>query len=303
MPIKKHNKAEIIKQNIKEEEKRRAEIEKKRIMRRKEEEQKKKKEEEEKSKERNFSYYFYKDDSYGKGIENFKWNNKQNHLLKIDGADESIKLITLYPGLVVGSGYNHPKLKGENEDYQPGFFFDHTTGLPIISGSSIKGVVRSLFTDEKFGYIKDIYGREEEKKELEDRLFEDGSTIFYDAYIIATDEENKGKIFASDYITSHHSDDPMGEFKEPNPVKFLKVRSGVTFQFQFKALKEDAELIEKIILDFGLGAKTNVGYGQFDIPLSDEELENIEKEKQVELEQRMARRPNRKLKIVRKAST
>ena len=60
----------------------------------------------------------------------------------------------------------------------------------------------------------------EEKKELEDRLFEDGSTIFYDAYIIATNEKNKGEIFASVYITSHHSNDPMGQFKEPNSVKF-----------------------------------------------------------------------------------
>ena len=60
MPIKKHNKAEIIKQNIKEEEKRRAEIEKKRIMRRKEEEQKKKKRKKKKVKREIFHIIFIK---------------------------------------------------------------------------------------------------------------------------------------------------------------------------------------------------------------------------------------------------
>ena len=96
------------------------------------------------------------------------------------------------------------------------------------------------------------------KKKLEDRLFEDGSTIFYDAYIIATNEKNKGKIFASDYITSHHRDDPMGQFKEPNSVKFLKVRSGVTFQFQFKDLGENIEIYRTNYLGFWTGVKTNI---------------------------------------------
>jgi len=208
-------------------------------------------------------HYYHK--AYGKDIEEFQLTHNYQELFDIKSAsnDEKFQLTTLYPGLLVGSGYNHPKLK-DNHDFQLGFFFDHTTGLPIISGSSIKGVVRSLFTDEKFEYLKSVYDVKETKEVLEKRLFLDGSTIFYDAYIIATHKENKGKIFASDYITSHHSDDPMGQFKEPNPVKFLKVLSGVTFQFQFKGRKEDIALIQAIILDFGVGAKTNVGYGQFE---------------------------------------
>jgi len=74
--------------------------------------------------------------------------------------------------LLVGSGYNHPKLDGD-EDYQLGFFFDHTTGMPLIPSSSIKGVIRSLFTEEKFGYILELIqdiGQDKQSMKTIDRI-------------------------------------------------------------------------------------------------------------------------------------
>ncbi|WP_419676164.1 type III-B CRISPR module RAMP protein Cmr6 [Aliarcobacter butzleri] len=70
-------------------------------------------------------------------------------------------------------------------------------------------------------------------------------------------------MFGSDYITNHYSNEENGMFKEPNPIKFLKILSRVTFKFQFKCDEKYLELFKQIILDFGLGAKTNVGYGKF----------------------------------------
>jgi CRISPR-associated protein Cmr6 len=172
----------------------------------------------------------------------------------IEGA-ETFELTTIYPGLLVGSGYNHPKLKENNEDFQLGFFFDHTTGLPLISGSSVKGLLRSVIKQDDF--MQDVYG-----KTVSLDIFDDNKTIFYDAFIFATNNINS-KIFGTDYITSHFSNEKNGMFKEPNPVKFLKVLPEVTFMFQFKAQKEHVELFKSIIIDFGLGAKTNVGYGKF----------------------------------------
>lgn len=79
----------------------------------------------------------------------------QNELLlraKLDPADhplaypqglEGFELETTYPGLLVGSGINHGSgLLGE---MKLGFFFDYTTGLPLLAGSSVKGVLRSAF--------------------------------------------------------------------------------------------------------------------------------------------------------------
>jgi len=60
---------------------------------------------------------------------------------------QTIVLKTIYPGLFTGSGYNHET--GNEGELSLGFFFDHSTGLPILPGSSIKGVLRSAFPNFK----------------------------------------------------------------------------------------------------------------------------------------------------------
>ena len=203
----------------------------------------------------NPSFHFYKDKAYGKGIENFALTQNFNNFFEIPNS-QTFTLETIYPGLLIGSGYNHPKLKDTNDDFQLGFFFDHTTGLPIISGSSIKGMLRSVC--EKNDFMQEVYG-----KEIPIDVFEEGKIIFHDAFIISTKNENN-KIFGADYITSHFSSEENGMFKEPNPIKFLKILSGVTFKFQFESINDEyLDIFKQIILDFGLGAKTNVGYGKF----------------------------------------
>ena len=210
----------------------------------------------------NPSFYFYKDKAYGNGIENFSLQNSHEELFSIKDT-QTFELTTTYPGLLVGSGYNHPKLKENKDDFQLGFFFDHTTGLPLISGSSIKGALKAVFSHPKF--VEDVYHKDVTNKLT--YIFEEQKVIFYDAFIVKTANKDK-KIFGSDYITSHFSDKPNGEFKEPQPIKFLKILPEVTFRFQFKFLDaKDAiylDLFKEIIQDFGLGAKTNTGYGKFE---------------------------------------
>ncbi|RLB77566.1 MAG: type III-B CRISPR module RAMP protein Cmr6 [Deltaproteobacteria bacterium] len=215
----------------------------------------------------------------------------------------SIELKTTYPGLLLGSGYSHAAGRID-EEFKLGFYFDHTTGMPVIPGSSVKGIIRSAFPgssksfteDEKKQreqYIKwilkenhveedvDVYGLEMEifmgkrtetqesgkKKFIPVPLAQ--RDIFFDAYIIAS--ENKGGVFmGEDFITPHkHKSNPaLDSFANPNPIKFLKILPGVTFRFQFD-LKNNGKLqgfqklklFKKIILDLGVGAKTNVGYG------------------------------------------
>lgn len=225
----------------------------------------------------NPSFYFYKDSAYGKDIESFELKHNYEELFTIKNA-QTVDLITIYPGLLVGSGYNHPKLKDNTDDFQLGFFFDHTTGLPMISGSSIKGMLRSVFKETEF--MQEVY-----KKVLDESVFEDNETIFYDAFIVST-KDDKNKIFGSDYITSHFSHEVDGEFKSPNPIKFLKVLPEVTFRFQFSCSAEYRELFKSILLDFGVGAKTNVGYGQFKEHLTEEEKAKREQAKKEQEEKR-----------------
>lgn len=91
--------------------------------------------------------------------------------------------------------------------------------------------------------------------------------IFFDSFPIDS-KHSESKVLDSDSITPHK--DPL---KNPIPLLFLKVLPNVEFQFKFNLKNNNAGLnpeqkkilFKKIILTCGLGAKTNVGYGQFSI--------------------------------------
>lgn len=222
-------------------------------------------------------------------------------------ASQKIILTTTYPGLLIGSGYNHStKARG---DASIGFFFDHTTGQPIIPGSSVKGVCRHVFeldvdsrgnnatgtiSVEFFKHLLEDIGeinQHLQKKAnsladaltidmlnvLKENIFGDqkkaGKDIFFDA-VINIEKTGNNTIFYSDFITPHKHPDRnkshLDPFTNPNPIQFLKVGPGVVFEYRFKLAKDYSCSIElkeaifkQILLTFGVGAKTNVGYGQF----------------------------------------
>lgn len=212
-----------------------------------------------------------------------------------------LQLSTTYPGLLIGSGYGHDykhdNAELKNEAFKIGFFFDFTTGMPIIPGSSIKGMLRSCFPQKsvktkklspeyknsRIQFIKEIITNELKIfseiniDALEDEIFHGlrdnkpipiyERDIFIDA--VPTSVHNtKGNLFDDDYITPH-----IQELKNPEPLKFLKVSSNVQFRFEFRLFDskicsdltadKKLELFKYLILTLGLGAKTNVGYGQF----------------------------------------
>jgi len=196
---------------------------------------------------------------------------------------QSFSLRTIYPGLLIGSGLSHG-IKSK-EDIKIGFAFDHTTGLPYIPGSSIKGVLETMFPKEKddkykckMEYIRGILKDVLEGADVEDegvdsltkRIFSDSGdgVVFMDAFPKCDEGKGEHKFLGDDFITPHKN-----PFKSPIPIRFLKVREGVTFDFYFKfpnklSCRFDNEvllkLFKRIILDIGLGAKTNVGYGRFE---------------------------------------
>ena len=85
------------------------------------------------------SYFVYK----SKSILNQQLTTENLFGYKLPAINSKISLRTSYPGLLLGTGYIHGI--GKTGEHKIGFFFDHTTGLPIIPGSSVKGVLRSVF--------------------------------------------------------------------------------------------------------------------------------------------------------------
>jgi CRISPR-associated protein Cmr6 len=61
----------------------------------------------------------------------------------------SVHLTVQNPGLIPGVGYPHEI--GYPQEFMLGFSFDHTSGLPVLPGHSVKGVLRSPFPQLEFG--------------------------------------------------------------------------------------------------------------------------------------------------------
>lgn len=267
----------------------------------------------------NLCYLYYKDyfKDYYMNDENVNENyfeeknsniiksSKKNKITsenKLEFIDQTFVLKTIYPGLLIGSGYSHII---NNEDvFKLGLEFDYTTGLPIINGSSVKGLLRSMFYVKKdksdpdfeennkkniakLDYINSILKTSiKDKKvnvicakelhmntfeQLTDEIFEGKKDnkplniydrdIFFDA-VIDVENTKAQYILGEDYITPHKN-----PIKNPTPIKFLKVMPDVAWCFQFDLKKgilskeQKKELFKSILIDLGIGAKTNVGYG------------------------------------------
>ncbi|MDL2324175.1 type III-B CRISPR module RAMP protein Cmr6 [Ruminococcaceae bacterium OttesenSCG-928-A16] len=181
----------------------------------------------------------------------------------------SFALQTTYPGLLLGLGGTHQagtNIEGNKEDgteIKLGFTLDYVTGLPIIPGSTVKGVLRSAFEKYRddaiaadlYAEMKDIFGGDNNTGDDTQR----GKCIFYDAIPVGAGKD--GRLLGLDNITPHPS--PL---KDPIPLTMLKVIPGVTYLFRFDLLRcknaeRVKELFREILLGLGIGAKTNVGFG------------------------------------------
>lgn len=201
-----------------------------------------------------------------------------------DELSDKLKLTTFdlmigYPGLMTGIGIMHQI--GVKAEFKSGFSLDYTTGMPYIPASSVKGVLHSVFRGERWVYIAEkmgwkdtpkekvnelerlIFGVDAEKKEL----VQEGQDIFFDAVIIDC-RRNDGRILGQESITPHEK-----KTKNPNPIAMLKILPNNIIRFSFQlqnSMMKDRELVtierkqrlfREILKDFGIGAKTNVGFG------------------------------------------
>ena len=102
----------------------------------------------------NLGFTYYRKVDGVRDIDYGKETVARSNLFKQDTSsffniDDAYKISfkTTYPGLAVGLGYIHES--DEIEDYKMGMSFDHTTGVPYIPGSSVKGTLRSVFPIDK----------------------------------------------------------------------------------------------------------------------------------------------------------
>jgi len=173
------------------------------------------------------------------------------------------RMKTKYPGLLIGTGYPHGSGRA-NDDIRCGFSFDYVSGQPCIPGSSVKGVLRSHFKEHSQAIAAIANISLETVKALETNIFDCGD-VFLDAVLYDGDEKNR--ILGDEYLTPHS--DAM---KNPIPIHIMKVLPDVRFEFRFLVSdfiqdgftftkEQKKELFKTILALFGVGAKTNVGFG------------------------------------------
>jgi len=199
---------------------------------------------------------------------------------------EKIDNLTCPWRLIIGLGASHPQ--------ETSMTLHHIYGIPYIPGSAIKGVTRHWavlkFAEEmsKSENIKFEKAIEKVSKALENgekmdlkvedlefnQLIEifgtqkqEGKVIFFDAYPVG---EINLKI---DVMNPHYSEyyskgQPPTDWQNPIPIKFLTVEN-TKFEFYLGIKSKNSEglldktkrLLLEALKEYGIGAKTSLGYG------------------------------------------
>ena len=184
---------------------------------------------------------------------------------KSEIANTSFIMKTTYPGLLIGHGEHHGSGRSEG-DISSGMDLDFVSGQPYIAATAVKGVLHSCFRHKReamIEIIKAVIGKdftEEELGTLEKEIFA-GTDIFLDAVLY--DGDAYGRVVGKDYFSPQEND-----LKNPLPLLVIKVLPDVRFEFRFIlsdgciSKEEKTALFSEIISVFGIGARTNVGYGK-----------------------------------------
>ncbi|MEO1927844.1 MAG: type III-B CRISPR module RAMP protein Cmr6 [Nautiliaceae bacterium] len=167
---------------------------------------------------------------------------------------------------------------GSASVYETSLTLHHIYGVPYIPGSAVKGSFRSYLIEKycandeeatKKEWFIDIFGSEESQ----------GKVIFFDAFPI--EDLKIFKDIINPHYQDYYSDDKNKIYptddQSPVPIPFLVVEGKFKFVFGIKedfevnikgnkknVLKFVKEYLECSLKEFGIGAKTAVGYGYFE---------------------------------------
>ncbi|QDT31143.1 type III-B CRISPR module RAMP protein Cmr6 [Thalassoglobus polymorphus] len=165
---------------------------------------------------------------------------------------------------VTGLGQEHP--------VENGFAWHPTLGVPYLSGSSVKGLLRAW---ARHWWAIDVEGEDRKKRLAQiDAVLGNqdsvGAVIIYDA-LPTQPVQLEADVMTPHYSSYYQGDGAPGDWISPVPIPFLVVAAGTPFQFSFAprtpAAKEYLPIVEDWLKEalqwLGAGAKTSAGYGRF----------------------------------------
>jgi CRISPR-associated protein Cmr6 len=158
--------------------------------------------------------------------------------------------------------------------------------------------LQQFLNKEKDGIIESIHetkiaaifgGDADKEKEGKKKTIKlKGKVIFLDAYPAKVPDLHVDIInpHYGDYYRDENGKIPPADYLDPTPIKFLTVKQGTKFTFRALVSKDSDFLLQPVKTAFqialeeeGVGAKTAVGYGRFEIQRDDNIKVNVTKEK------------------------
>lgn len=184
------------------------------------------------------------------------WHNRLDNITSSEAI--RVKSITR---TVVGTGL--PSL------YEVGLSLHPQLGVPYIPASSIRGAVRAFFTSRQvFGDDKSelnrLFGNEPE--ETNNKLLQKGLITFMDMMPVSLPDLELDLI--NPHFPDYYKDNvPPRSNQNPIPIFFLTIAPGSEYVVRYRTNGdmgvELSRIIERTLIENGLGAKTALGYGRF----------------------------------------
>jgi CRISPR-associated protein Cmr6 len=172
-----------------------------------------------------------------------------------------------------------------------GITLDQTHGMPLIPGSTIKGITQDYILSidpdkKKYRCFSVMFGKDSSDDDNDERK---GSVIFFDAIL-----DSQAPPFDIDIMNPHFGEYysgsgsvPPADYLKPNPIFFLTIKEGTKFYFSvaaknvvirdtddfnyvlYKQTANDlalsaAQIMQNALSELGVGAKTRTGYGRFE---------------------------------------
>lgn len=177
---------------------------------------------------------------------------------------------------------------GSENVLETGLTLHHTYGTPYIPGSALKGLA-SHYCDCVLGENDTRFKRDEEYyKTLFGASDDSGHIIFHDALI---HPDSLVDSLCRDIMTPHHShyyngDGAPTDFDDPIPVSFLSVSGTFCIAVSCDITDENGRkwqnlaftILSEALEHWGIGGKTNAGYGRMQLLKQDEKIPKAKEE-------------------------
>lgn len=247
---------------------------------------------------------------YSRNLEDAKVFNKIEENLQCvkNGLEDRYEWVAPFKGMV------KDKLimgLGEVSVFETDITLHHIYGIPYIPGQALKGCLRNYIIEEHFEGKEDKAKKNERFTNIFGGVNDEDKSVVSKVIFMDSFPYKKCKI-ERDIMTPHHKEyysgcehDSPTDLDQPNPVSFLVV-SDATFEFNIAIDKdiinfnEDENIKEYVFRNFadmlslhGIGAKTSVGYGYFNVVNKD----NIQKDLRNEHNNRL-REEKEKIKLL-----